>query len=94
VCTQPTHHVQLRAKDLYDVYCLWCRRNAMDPVSTNMFGRRLSDRNIHKETVQVVYYTLEFTDEGIRLFEELRRKLSRDPADNTPRDLGGGNDDK
>jgi putative DNA primase/helicase len=77
VCTKPAEHVQLWAKDLYDVYCLWCRRSAMDPKSSNLFGRRLSDRGIHKATVQVVYYALEFTEEGHRLFEELSRKSSK-----------------
>jgi putative DNA primase/helicase len=78
VCTASAEHARLRAKDLYDVYSSWCRRNAVDPISNNAFGRRLSDRGIQKETIQVVYYALEFTEEGNRLFEELRRRSSRD----------------
>ncbi len=86
VCAMPAEHAQLRAKDLYDVYGAWCRRNAVDPISSNAFGRRLSDRGVRKVTVQVVYYALEFTDEGNRLFDELRRRSSKDAGE------GGANE--
>jgi len=83
VCTNEAEHAQLRAKDLYDVYALWCRHNAINPISSNAFGRRLSDRGVHKETVQVVYYALALTEEGSRLFEELRRRSSKEGGEGT-----------
>src|SRR5262249_17907429 len=81
LCTVPAEYAQLRARDLYGVYTVWCRHNAMDPVTTNAFGRQLSNRGIHKETAQVVFYALEFTDEGKRLFEDLRRRSSKDGSE-------------
>lgn len=82
VCTVPSEHAELRAKDLYDVYGLWCGDNAIKPFTHNYFGRRLSDRGVHKVTIQLVYYALAFSEQGNRLFEEWRRRSSKENVDN------------
>lgn len=44
------------ASRLYEAYQLWCKENAMEPVKQTSFGRRMSEMNIERETIQVVYY--------------------------------------
>lgn len=46
----------IAASRLYEAYQLWCKENAMDAVKQTSFGRRMSEMNVERETIQVVYY--------------------------------------
>jgi len=76
-CTQRGGRTQ--AKTLYDAYCAWCRREAVDPLSSTAFGRRLSDMGVTKEKVGTVFWGVEITDGDLL-------------ASHAPRS-GGGDDD-
>lgn len=70
----------IQASDLFEAYCLWCRQNAADPVSTTLFGRMMSERGFEKQKVGVVRYLgLELTDEASLAVDSARRR-HRKPA--------------
>jgi putative DNA primase/helicase len=66
LCTQPSPGARVRAGRLYQVYSRWSHANALQPVSMTQFGRRLSDKGVHKEKAGVFFYTgIELAGDGL-----------------------------
>lgn len=61
VCT-PAESGRVQAKTLHDAYSLWCGANAVDPISSNLFGRLLVGRQlkgggvISREKASAMFY--------------------------------------
>jgi putative DNA primase/helicase len=49
---------QIQAGRLYELYVLWCRENAIDPMSQTRFGYKIKDMKIEKKRVSgTIFYT-------------------------------------
>jgi putative DNA primase/helicase len=69
----------VQASRLYEAYQLWCRDNAMDPVSQTSFGRRMSELKFERDTGQLVFYRglMLGAEAEARLFAEESKRQRR-----------------
>ncbi len=47
----PDETGRVQASRLYDLYCSWATRNAVDPISITRFGKELPERGFQKKTI-------------------------------------------
>lgn len=77
-CCEWVPDVQIRARALYDAYEVYCRANAIDPLSKRGFGVALSDKGIERLRNDGIVYV------GLRLrggvLDELRGGTGDDAA--------------
>ncbi len=56
VCLEAAPAATIKARDLYHLYVVWAKANALDPASATAFGRRLTDRGFQKSKAGTVHY--------------------------------------
>lgn len=54
--TERKNGVNVTSKDLYGAYAKWCGENAISPISTTAFGRRVGEKGIERTKVGIIYY--------------------------------------
>lgn len=59
----------VEARDLYEAYRIWCSENAADPISSNLFGRIVSERGFERQKTGTIYYR------NRRLTDDARTKI-------------------
>lgn len=69
--TEPVEGSNTQATRLYAAYRRWCGENAVEPMSTTLFGRMLTERGYSKIKSGIVHYR------GIQLTDEASAALDR-----------------
>lgn len=89
-CTIAEPLERVRASALYEAYTLWCKVNARDPASNNLFGRVIGGRplpgggTIAREVAGVTFY------KGLKLVEAVIADLRAAAAAARPDATAGG----
>ena len=73
--TERAEHGWVQGKRIYEAYCLWCRNNAVEPMTNTLFGRMLTERGLQKDRSGVVTYRgIQLTQDAMDALNDSERK--------------------
>ncbi|NKD88178.1 hypothetical protein HEQ72_07625 [Haematospirillum sp. 15-248] len=73
----------VQGKRLFDAYALWCRGNAVEPMSNTLFGRMLGERGLQKDRCGIITYRgIQLRQDALDALDEAdRKRIARSPRD-------------
>ena len=73
--TEANEAGRVQGKRLFDAYALWCRGNAIEPMTNTLFGRMLGERGLQKDRCGIITYRgIQLRQDALDALDEAERK--------------------